>query len=333
MKWYFCTIVVFLFISSCKEEDKPVDFGLTPVHLDVPAHFPILEYPAENPPSKERIELGRALYYDDGLARADNLVGMACASCHQQANSFSSDKRIAVLPHVNLAWASYFLWNGAKDGKLEDVMEFELSEFFNADIGALASNEQYNTAFKKAFEDGAITTENAAMALAQFVRSMISAESKFDKFLSGEVELSEAEQRGYEVFNSERGDCFHCHSIPLMTDNSFHNIGLVDKFKDHLGRYAVTKRTIDVGAFKTPTLRNVELTAPYMHDDRFATLEEVIEHYNSGVLPSPSLDPIMTKAGKETGLHLTDQEKSALKAFLLTLTDEKYVQKSTLGPP
>lgn len=326
-------LLIALAIGSCKDGDEPVGFQLTPVNLLIPAHFPLMDIPEWNTPSLERIELGRRLYYDERLARGMGLEGMSCSGCHQQETSFSSGQRTAVLPHLNLGWATFFLWNGAKEGTLEDVMEFELRDFFEADLDVLKGDPGYVSGFANAFEDGGVNYGNAAQALAQFVRSMISANSKFDKFLQGELELSAEEQRGYEIFNSERGDCFHCHALPLMTDNSFHNIGLVDKFKDHLGRYTVTGRTADVGAFKTPTLRNVEVTAPYMHDDRFATLEEVIEHYNTGVLQSPTLDPIMTKAGKETGLHLSETDKGDLIAFLKTLTDTTFLTRKALQKP
>lgn len=326
-------ICVVISLFACQKSDEPVSFELTPVHFQIASHFPQLNYPSDNPPTKERIELGRHLYYDNTLARAEGLKGLACASCHLQDRSFTSDRSKAILPHVNLAWNSHFLWDGGEEGSLEDVMTFELLQFFNADIPSLSKSGKYPDLFRKAFEDGAITVENASLALAQFTRSMISDNSKYDRFEMNLEELNESEYNGYLIFNSERGDCFHCHSLPLTTDNDFHNIGLVDKFKDHLGRYGITGRTSDVGAFKTPTLRNIELTAPYMHDDRFQTLEEVIEHYNSGVLKSPSLDPIMTKPGKETGLHLTKQEKSDLKAFLLSLTDDSYMSDSRFATP
>lgn len=136
------------------------------------------------------------------------------------------------------------------------------------------------------------------------------------------------------IFITERGDCFHCHGLPLMTDNGFHNIGLDSVFTGaDLGRFLVTGEASDKGAFKAPTLRNVALTAPYMHDGRFQTLEEVVEHYNSGVKPSPSLDAIMTKPGQVTELGLVPEEKADLVAFLRTLTDEPFVTDTALASP
>jgi len=319
--------------TSCKEEDPGTsNFDPTYVNLEVSDSFPPLIIRPDNQPMKERIELGRMLYYDKGLATGD-LTGKSCASCHQQASSFSSKLSTAVLAHVNLGWASYFLWNGAEEGTLEDVMTFEARDFFKMDLDLIRNDPTYKALFEKAFEDGAVTYDHAGKAIAQFTRSMISDNSKFDKYLRGELQLDSSEMRGYLIFNSERGDCFHCHALPFFTDSDFHNIGLMTKFKDHEGRYNVTGRTADVGAFKTPTLRNIELTAPYMHDDRFETLEEVIEHYNSGVLNSPVLDPIMTKPGKETGLHLTDGQKSDVVAFLKTLTDDSFIADPDFSDP
>ena len=144
--------------------------------------------------------------------------------------------------------------------------------------------------------------------------------------MQGEVELSALELRGQLLFNSELGDCFHCHSTPLTTDLLFHNNGIDSVFEDFdKGLYNVTGSESDIGLFKTPSLRNVEMTAPYMHDGRFQTLEEVVEHYNSGVKRSPTLDPLMTKENRKNGLNLSTYDKAALVAFLKTLTDESYL--------
>jgi cytochrome c peroxidase len=137
---------------------------------------------------------------------------------------------------------------------------------------------------------------------------------------------------GYLLFNTERGDCFHCHSTPLFTDNTFRNIGLDSVFTTvNSGRYKITHDPQDKGKFKVPTLRNIELSAPYMHDGRFKTLEEVVEHYNSGVKLSETIDPIMTKAGKEYGLKLTVQEKTDLVNFLKTFTDYTFISNKAFS--
>ena len=173
-----------------------------------------------------------------------------------------------------------------------------------------------------------------AKALAQWFRRMSAAKSKFDRYLMHTDVLSDAELRGMMIFQTETGDCFHCHGLPLMSDNSFHNIGLDAIFTgEHQGRYLVTGDPSDLGAFKAPTLRNIALTAPYMHDGRFTTLEEVVDHYNSGVNPSPTLDPLMTKPGQITELLLSPAQKADLVAFLHTLTDEEFVSDTALASP
>jgi cytochrome c peroxidase len=239
-----------------------------------------------------------------------------------------------VLPHVNLGWSTNFLWRGQVQGQLEDVMRFEVEEFFQADPAVLQAHPAYPGLFQAAFGSSTITREAIGKALAQWFRSMISANSRFDQYLRQETAFTPSELNGMVLYLTEAGDCFHCHGLPLLTDNGFHNIGLDSLFAGNdQGRFLETGNTTDIGAFKTPTLRNIALTAPYMHDGRFATLEEVVEHYNSGVLPSPSLDPIMTKPGKENGLNLSPQEKADLVAFLHTFTDATFVSDTALASP
>ena len=168
------------------------------------------------------------------------------------------------------------------------------------------------------------------MAIAQFERTLISVNSKFDKYLKGEVQLTHEELNGYAIFNSERGDCFHCHGTQMFMDNLFHNNGLdTEPFSD-LGLAKVTGLTSDNGKFKTPTLRNIEFSAPYMHDGRFSTLEEVIEHYNSGGEHSLTIDPLMLKFG--VGLQLTNQQEQDLIAFLKTLSDPDFITNPDFTP-
>ncbi len=319
-----------------KDEDlQPPVVANTPFDLDVPYYFPLLEIPADNPLTVEGIELGRHLYYDTLLSVNGPFAGRSCSSCHFQSNSFSvPTSGRAVLPHVNLAWSTNFLWTGNVSGTLEDVMRFEVEEFFQVDVSVLQSDPDYPARFQRVYGEGPITQELVAKALAQWFRRLTSSNSKFDRYLMHTELLSEAELSGMMIFQTERGDCFHCHGLPLMTDNAFHNIGLSAEFTGaDQGRFLVTGDPSDMGAFKAPTLRNVALTAPYMHDGRFATLEEVVEHYVSGVHPSPSLDPLMTKPGQITQLLLGPVEKAALVAFLHTLTDDDFVSDTALASP
>lgn len=306
-----------------------------PLAYEYPSHFPQPAQSAGNPQSVEGIELGRRLYYDTLLSRNGPFQGFACATCHDQTCSFTVPSSTTnVLPHVNLAWSRHFLWNGKVAGTLEDVMRFEVHEFFQVDPEMLMQDAVYPELFRNAFGTCVIERDHVALALAQWFRRLTSANSKFDQYMRGETVLTLAEQHGAMVFFTEIGDCFHCHGAPLMTDNSFHNIGLDSVFSAaNQGRYAVTGIPNHLGAFKTPTLRNIALTAPYMHDGRFQTLEEVVEFYSSGVQHSPSLDPILTKPGTGITLGLSAQQKSDLVAFLHTLTDEDFVSDPELGSP
>jgi cytochrome c peroxidase len=160
-----------------------------------------------------------------------------------------------------------------------------------------------------------------------FLLTLTSHDSKFDRAYRGEATLTDEEKRGFELFITEReprmgslgGDCFHCHGGALFTDHQFHNNGLKISEED-LGRFKVTQAKIDRGAFSTPSLRNVALTAPYMHDGRFKTLEEVIDHYSEGVSRTETLDPNLAKH-PDGGLHLSPEDKKALISFLKTLTE------------
>ena len=187
----------------------------------------------------------------------------------------------------------------------------------------LNANTEYKQLFKNAFNIDYIDSIHVVMAIAQFERSLISSNSKFDRFYRGEETLSPSELNGYAIFNSEKGDCFHCHGTQLFMDNLFHNNGLDPEPFTDLGRSAVTGNSSDDGKFKTPTLRNIEVSAPYMHDGRFFTLEQVIDHYDMGGHYSSTIDPNMKKVG--IGLQLTNQEKADLVAFLKTLTDSNFI--------
>lgn len=296
-------------------------------NLQIPSAFPILEVPAFNPTTEQGVKLGRMLYYDPALDRDS---ARACADCHIQAKSFSSSAE--VLPHINLAWNTAFLWNGKVRGKLEDIMLFEVKEFFQTDLNRLQKHPEYPRLFYEAFGKDTITYELAAWALSQFQRTLFSANSKYDKVLdqTSGVFLTDEELSGYEIFFTEKGDCFHCHGGILFTDNEFHNNAL--SAQPDAGLSEVTGHTYDFGKFKTPTLRNIELTGPYMHDGRYATLEEVIDFYSEGLKASETVDPLM-KALHLGGKHLTAQEKSDLLAFLKTLTDMSYTTNPALSSP
>jgi cytochrome c peroxidase len=334
--WLIIAILLTCF-SACKEEVDECSANTHPYQLEFPDYFPILNIPEDNPLTEEGIQLGRRLYYDPLLSTGGPREGRSCSSCHFQSNSFSVPSTASgksVLPHINLGWSRNFLWNGKVEGHLEDITLFEVEEFFEADMELLRNHATYPELFRNAFGTCEITEKLAAKALAQWFRRLKSSNSKFDSYLKGEEQLTDNELNGMTTFFTEKGDCFHCHGIPLMTNNEFHNIGLDSIFTgSNVGRSNISGSSYDLGKFKTPTLRNVELTSPYMHDGRFVTLEEVVEHYNSQVKRSMTIDPIMTKPGKEYGLQLTEEEKQNLVAFLKTLTDWEFVNDTSLSNP
>lgn len=323
-----------LILFSCKKEST-IDsaFGspsnLTKYILVYPNYFPKLDMQGADLLTIEGISLGRKLYYDTILSNN----GKSCSSCHNSSESFSLYS-VNSLPHVNLAWNSNYLWNGKVNGTLDEMMLFEVDEFFHTDANKLNNSPFYRAAFKKVYGTEIINSTHIAKALAEFFTVMISSNSKCDKFLQRTANLNNSEMNGFNIFTTEKGDCFHCHSLGLFTDNKFHNIGLDSEFTSiNMGRYNVTFKQADIGLFKTPTLRNIQLTAPYMHDGRYLTLEQVVEHYNSGVKQSNTLDPIMTKPSKIYGLGLTPTEKQDLVAFLKTLTDTTFTKNPLLQQP
>lgn len=315
--------------SGCYKEEPSTHLP-TEYDLEVLSNFPELNIPSYNPMTKEGVELGRKLYYDKRLSKNGD---RSCSSCHIQSAGFSNPGT-NVLPHINLGWNTNFLWNGKVHGTLEDIMWFEVTQFFETDIRVFNNDEEYKALFKKAYDVDVITEEKLAYALSQFFRTLISDNSPFDKFNKKEYEFTDEEKLGLQLFFTERGDCFHCHGSILLTDNDFHNIGLeANPQNEHVGLYEFTRNPADKGRFKTPTLRNVALRKSYMHDGRFKTLEEVIEHYNSGVQVSSTLDPLMYKLKGATQLYLTDEEKAALVAFLKTFTDEGFLTDPELSDP
>ena len=199
-------------------------------------------------------------------------------------------------------------------------------------IEKLSSDADYPALFSNAFGSGSITQQTISLALENFLLSLTSYNSKFDQAMSGKAQLSPSEQRGFELFMTEYeprsrqygADCFHCHGGALFTDNRFHDNGLAQISADR-GLAEVTQNSLDVNKFSTPSLRNIALTAPYMHDGRFQTLEDVVEHYSGPIATRFSLDPNLAKH-PAAGLQLSAQDKTALVDFLKTLSDPQYIQ-------
>lgn len=247
------------------------------------------------------------------------------------------------MPLVNLAWAREFFWDGRAKSIREQVLlpiqdVHEMNESLDRVVSKLSATSEYPELFRRAFGPGEVTSQKVALALEQYLLTLISQESKFDQAARNLATLTPQEQRGLQLFVTEndparglRGaDCFHCHGGNLFSNHQFMNNGLDERPGD-LGRMEVTRSEADRGKFRVPTLRNVALTAPYMHDGRFATLEQVIEHYNSGVRRSRTLDPNLAKH-PESGLGLSAEDKAALVSFLRTLTDDAFVAEPSPGP-
>ncbi|MBK8040365.1 MAG: cytochrome C peroxidase [Verrucomicrobiaceae bacterium] len=301
--------------------------------------FPQVKLP---PMSEAGIELGRRLFHDTRLSINGT---QSCASCHDQKLAFADARRFSLgaekqigkrnaMPLFNLAWGTGFFWDGRAATLREQVLmpiqdHAEMNETLP---NVLAKLQNEGEAFQKAFGTPEITADRLAAALEQFLLTLVSQDSKYDRAARKLAELRESEKRGLQLFVTEfdpkRGlhgaDCFHCHGGTLFVSSQFANNGL-ELAADDIGRMAVTKNAADRGKFKVPSLRNIALTAPYMHDGRFSTLEEVVEHYSSGVRRSDTLDPNLAKH-PEAGIQLTATEKADLVAFLKALTDETFTQ-------
>ena len=313
-------------------------FNATPYIIEIPDGFPNMNIPSNNPMSVEGIALGEKLFKDPILS-ANNT--QACIDCHRANSAFSDPNQFSTgidniqgtrnaSALINIGWNNSFNWDGSAQTLEEQAFEPVVNpiEMHNSWINVetkLNADSNYVELFKQAFSIGYIDSTHVAMAIAQFERTLISTNSKFDRFLKGEEQLTSSELSGYAIFNSEKADCFHCHGSNMFMDNLFHNNGLdTEPFLD-LGRGNITGDPNDNGKFRTPTLRNIEFSAPYMHDGRFSNLEEVVEHYNSGGNYSSTVDPLMKKIG--IGLQLTNQEKQDLVSFLKTLSDDDFISK------
>lgn len=294
--------------------------------------------PDHNPMTEAGVTLGRELFFDPLLSGNDDI---SCATCHRPDLAFSDglprsvgaagtplSRHTPVL--VNLAWSSGYFWDGgAKNLESQAFAPLTNIGEMNQDLDTLVVELQrdpnYPEMFSRAFDDG-ITLANMARALAQFERTLISGSSRYDRFVRGEPggELDERELEGLAAFERH---CASCHVPDFFTDHAFHNNGLDDEFPEHderiaWGRARITHDPADIGAFKTPTLRNVTLTAPYMHDGRFASLEEVLDHYRSGVRASPTLARELIAADGMPGIRMSDAEARAILSFLGTLADD-----------
>ncbi|WP_116128049.1 cytochrome-c peroxidase [Lewinella sp. IMCC34183] len=367
--FYLVGFLVLLAVVGCREEPvtgpEVPDGGTitgpdapTPYALEVPDYLPAPITDPENPLSEEGVELGRHLFYDASIFSTDG--NMSCASCHKQELAFTDGLGRALgvrgepgprsaMSLVNLAFnPNGFNWDGRSPKLWEQAIHpvedmLELDNDWEEVIRKLREHADYPARFRAAFgidHTDEITRELTVKALAQFERTIISADSKFDRVFYQNTEFfTEQEQLGADsLFFVENvppatlhPGCGHCHNAPTFGDNKFHNNGIEDasSLDDIIdkGYGDVTGSRFDNGKFRTPTLRNIALTAPYMHDGRFKTLEEVIDHYASGGHNLENEDPNIT------GFTLTEREKAALLAFLHTLTDESLLTDPRYAAP
>lgn len=304
----------------------------TPIYLEIPKGWPKTKYDfSKNPLTEEGFQLGRKLFYDPILSR-DNTI--SCASCHLQATGFTHvdhelshgiDGKIGTrnsLALMNLAWSDNFMWDGGVNHL--DVQPInpitspvEMDETLANVVFKLQKSENYPLLFKEAFGDSKITGQHLLKALSQFVIMLKSSNSKYDKVMRKEAEFTEKEKNGYRIF---KANCASCHKEPLFTGDKFERNGLtLDTTLNDIGRERITNNLEDRMRFKVPTLRNIQFTAPYMHDGRFKKLSDVIKHYNS-----LGNDENLPKQLKKP-MNLSDNERVDLLAFLHTLTDLEFL--------
>jgi cytochrome c peroxidase len=329
-------------IGGCKKDT--IDPGTwQPVSFAVPAGWPQPAYAfVNNPLTSEGFILGRKLFYDVRLSR-DNTI--SCGTCHQQFASF------AHLDHdvshgiyglfgtrnspglANMAWHTSFFWDGGVNhlesqpiNPIQNHVEMDMT--MPEVITRVGADADYKGRFKKVFGDETVNSQRIFRAMAQFMGAMVSADSKYDKVIRNEPGFlfSPAEQRGLTLF---RQKCATCHKEPLFSDFSFRNNGLVPKASvNDSGRAHITREVSDLYKFKVPSLRNILLSRPYMHDGRFTTLDAVLEHYRTGVVATATTDPLLS-----SGITLTTEEKNDIIIFLGTLTDSTFIKNKLFAEP
>jgi cytochrome c peroxidase len=352
--------------ASCRGASDRGTRAPTPIEgFSAPFVFGKFEVPQDNPLTQESVELGRRLFYDPRLS-GNNTV--SCSTCHMQRLAFTDGRPTAVgvsgkplafnsMSLANLMWGPrHFFWNGRASSLEEQALvpiqhPDEMAQDLNELVKELGEDETYRELFDVAY--GEISPATVAAGLASFQRTLVSSNSRYDQFLRGEIELSEIEEVGRKLFMahpdakaSRRGaNCIDCHSQFLTSGfntrfDGFTNNGLDTEENLPAGLQEVTGRPEHRGMFKVPTLRNIALTAPYMHDGRFNTLEEVLNHYDHGIRKSSTLSPLIMEAdnlhkdsGDRISLNLNDRERTGVIAFLHTLTDEEFATAKRFSSP
>lgn len=341
--------VVSALLAWKSETDTPVPYQFPDLK-----YFPQMPVSDTNPVTVEGVKLGRHLFYDPILSRDSTF---SCASCHKQENAFSDSPnklsegidgaltRRNTMALFNLAWYEAFFWDGRAATiesqvfePVRDHLEMDL-EWYKA-VQRIQSSTRYKLMFEGAFPNSKIDSTLVTKAIGQFLRTLISSNSLYDKVLRGETHFDSATYAGFVLANDQSmADCLHCHptdATALGTTGTFSNNGLetAEQRSDYSdkGLGGVSGNKSQIGQFKIPSLRNVALTAPYMHDGRFNTLDEVLDFYSEGVHASINIDSKMTHA-RFGGVHLTNDEKKCIIKFLEALTDSSFISNPEFGSP
>lgn len=357
------TLTFIVAIIACKKDDISDNTNTTTATFDdtpYSLYTGDLEPPqiaADNKLTEQGVLLGKMLFYDGALSKDGT---QSCASCHRQEHAFSDTNQFSTgveglqgkrqaMAIFNMAWnTNGFFWDGRahllRDQATKPIQDpLEMNESIENVITKLSAQDRYLDQFIRAFGTNEITEERIALALEQFMNSIVSVDSKYDRFLRGELSLSPSEERGRELFFAEfnpafpdisGADCAHCHTGKTFENDQYMNNALdTDAEMQDSGRASVSGLASDMGKFKVTSLRNVAVTPPYMHDGRFKTLREVVEHYNSGLKNSSTIDPTLIYPLNEGGLQLSNQDIDDLVAFLKTLTDEVLLSNPEFGIP
>lgn len=322
-----------VFLSACRKEEEGLNN--TEVQPVIPAYFPPVEYPLNNNPvTANGFELGKKLFYDPSLS-GDGMV--SCGSCHDPYAAFTQHGHAVShgihdllgtrnsLPVMNLLWNKSFFWDGGVHN-LDFVpinaitSEVEMGTSMAAILSKVQKDPVYPVLFEKAFGSRQVNSGTFLKALSQFMVTLVSANSPYDQYLRKERSLSTVEMEGLALVQQH---CSSCHSTALFTDHSFRNNGLPPTEDE--GRYKVSLNEKERNTFRVPSLRNLFYTAPYMHDGRFKTLEEVLNHYAEGVTMSNTLDPVLMK-NNQPGIPLSLDERDKIIQFLGTLNDASFVR-------
>ncbi|HQX44006.1 MAG: c-type cytochrome [Saprospiraceae bacterium] len=334
MRLIICCLLFISFLFSCQKNNEPEWAG-----LKIPTNFPAPVQKIEDLNiTKAGFELGRKLFYDPLLSK-DNTI--SCGSCHNQGSGFTHHGhdvshgindllgRRNALPVQNLLWQNSFFWDGGVAHidliSINPIQNpVEMDETLPNVLNKLRLHKEYPLMFENAFGDTTINSTRFLQAMTQFMALLVSADSKYDLAIRGEgPSLSPEEKEGKALFDKH---CASCHSGELFSDFSFRNNGMFPNQQMDRGRYEISLLPNDIGKFKVPSLRNIAKTAPYMHNGSLNSLEDVLNHYTTGISASPTLDSNLMVHNKP-GLQINLEQQKKIILFLHTLTDEKFLRK------